>query len=111
MGTDSFADEMMQGFNHLNIPDLLAAREQYHVFLTRHPNVVATAIGRYLIRKPGVAKDSYMATYAALRLDIDSWRWHGVPFYVRAGKSLKMTVTEVTATPRGKIEGSTWPPL
>ena len=46
--------------------------------------------------EPGVAPDSYMATYAALRLHIDSWRWHGVPFYVRAGKSLKTTCTEVT---------------
>jgi glucose-6-phosphate 1-dehydrogenase len=46
--------------------------------------------------EPGVSNDSYMATYAALRLYVDSWRWHGVPFYVRAGKSLKMTVTEVT---------------
>jgi glucose-6-phosphate 1-dehydrogenase len=36
-----------------------------------------------------------MATYAALRLYVDSWRWEGVPFYVRAGKSLKLTVTEV----------------
>jgi glucose-6-phosphate 1-dehydrogenase len=44
----------------------------------------------------GVSKQSYMATYAALRLYIDSWRWDGVPFYVRAGKSLKMTVTEIT---------------
>ena len=32
-------------------------------------------------------KDSHMATYAALRLHVDSWRWEGVPFYVRAGKS------------------------
>jgi glucose-6-phosphate 1-dehydrogenase len=46
--------------------------------------------------EPGVSKESYMATYAALRLFIDSWRWEGVPFYVRAGKSLKMTVTEIT---------------
>jgi glucose-6-phosphate 1-dehydrogenase len=45
--------------------------------------------------EPGVAKDSYMATYAALRLYVDSWRWQGVPFYVRAGKSLKTTMTEV----------------
>jgi glucose-6-phosphate 1-dehydrogenase len=45
--------------------------------------------------EPGVAKDSYMATYAALRLYVDSWRWAGVPFYVRAGKSLAMTCTEV----------------
>ena len=36
-----------------------------------------------------------MPTYAALRLYVDSWRWDGVPFYVRAGKSLKMTATEV----------------
>jgi len=46
--------------------------------------------------EPGVAKDSYMATYAALRLDVASWRWEGVPFFVRAGKSLQMTCTEVT---------------
>jgi glucose-6-phosphate 1-dehydrogenase len=45
--------------------------------------------------EPGVAKDSFMATYAALRLYVDSWRWHGVPFYVRAGKSLAQTCTEV----------------
>ena len=46
--------------------------------------------------EPGVSKESYMATYAALRLAVDSWRWEGVPFYVRAGKSLAQTVTEVT---------------
>jgi hypothetical protein len=54
MPIDSLYEDPRAGFNHLNIPDLLAAREQYHVFLTRHPNVVGTAIGRYLIRKPGV---------------------------------------------------------
>ena len=43
-----------------------------------------------------VAKDSTIGTYAALRLYIDSWRWHGVPFIVRAGKCLKKTLTEVT---------------
>ena len=53
MPIDDFARDMMAGFSHLNIVDLLTAREQYHVFLTKHPNVVATAIGRYLIRKPG----------------------------------------------------------
>jgi glucose-6-phosphate 1-dehydrogenase len=45
--------------------------------------------------EPGVAKDSYMATYAAMRLYVDSWRWDGVPFYVRAGKSLQITATEI----------------
>jgi glucose-6-phosphate 1-dehydrogenase len=45
--------------------------------------------------EPGVRPDSFMATYAALRLSVDSWRWDGVPFFVRAGKSLTKTVTEV----------------
>jgi glucose-6-phosphate 1-dehydrogenase len=46
--------------------------------------------------EPDVPKDSYMATFAALRLWVDSWRWEGVPFFVRAGKCLTMTCTEVT---------------
>jgi glucose-6-phosphate 1-dehydrogenase len=44
----------------------------------------------------GVAADSQVPTYAALRLNVDSWRWQGVPFFVRAGKSLARTVTEVS---------------
>jgi glucose-6-phosphate 1-dehydrogenase len=44
----------------------------------------------------GVAKDSHVPTYAALRLHVDSWRWQDVPFFVRAGKALARTVTEVT---------------
>jgi glucose-6-phosphate 1-dehydrogenase len=43
----------------------------------------------------GVAADSQVETFAALRLDINSWRWQGVPFYIRAGKSLPVTCTEV----------------
>jgi glucose-6-phosphate 1-dehydrogenase len=45
--------------------------------------------------EPGVAKDSKVETYAALVLWIDSWRWSGVPFYLRAGKRLPVTATEV----------------
>ena len=43
----------------------------------------------------GVAKDSQVETFAALRLYIDTWRWAGVPFYIRAGKSLPISATEV----------------
>jgi glucose-6-phosphate 1-dehydrogenase len=43
----------------------------------------------------GVARDSRVPTYAALRLFVDSWRWDGVPFLVRAGKQLAVTCTEV----------------
>lgn len=46
--------------------------------------------------EPGVAADSRVETFAALRLHIDSERWRGVPFYIRAGKRLPTTVTEVT---------------
>lgn len=42
-----------------------------------------------------VAKDSTTATYVACRFMIDNWRWHGVPFYVRAGKRLSKRMTEV----------------
>ncbi len=45
----------------------------------------------------GVNPESTVETYVALRLYIDSWRWKGVPFYIRAGKSLPVTATEVTA--------------
>ena len=43
----------------------------------------------------GVAPDSKTETFAALRIDVASWRWAGVPFYIRAGKSLPVTCTEV----------------
>jgi glucose-6-phosphate 1-dehydrogenase len=46
-------------------------------------------------REHGVAPDSQMETFAALRLEVDSWRWKGVPFYIRAGKNLPVTCTEV----------------
>jgi glucose-6-phosphate 1-dehydrogenase len=45
----------------------------------------------------GVAPDSTIETYAALQLEIKNWRWDGVPFYIRAGKNLPTTCTEVIA--------------
>jgi len=46
----------------------------------------------------GVAENSAVETFAALRLHIDTWRWAGVPFYIRAGKCLPINATEVTVT-------------
>jgi glucose-6-phosphate 1-dehydrogenase len=43
----------------------------------------------------GVAADSQTETFCAMRLEIDNWRWSGVPFFIRAGKSMPVTVTEV----------------
>ena len=48
--------------------------------------------------EPGVAKDSQVETFAALCLHIDTWRWAGVPFYIRAGKGLPISATEVAVT-------------
>ena len=45
--------------------------------------------------EPGVAANSRVETFAAMRLVIDSWRWQGVPFFIRAGKALPVTCTEV----------------
>jgi len=52
-------------------------------------------------REPGVAPDSNVETFAAVRLHVDSWRWDGVPFFIRAGKCLPVTATEVTVTLKG----------
>ena len=46
-------------------------------------------------QEPGVGANSQVETYAAVRLQIDSWRWQGVPFYIRTGKCLPVTSTEV----------------
>ena len=45
--------------------------------------------------EPGVAPDSNVETFAALKVEVDSWRWRGVPFYIRAGKNLAVTCTEL----------------
>lgn len=46
-------------------------------------------------KEPGVKPSSTVETFVAMRLAINSWRWEGVPFYIRAGKSLPVTATEV----------------
>ena len=48
-------------------------------------------------QEPGVAPNSTVETFAALQLEIDSWRWRDVPFFIRAGKNLPVTCTEVVA--------------
>jgi glucose-6-phosphate 1-dehydrogenase len=50
------------------------------------------------LQEDGVPPDSNTETYAALRLEVDNWRWAGVPFYLRTGKRLARKVTEITVT-------------
>jgi glucose-6-phosphate 1-dehydrogenase len=59
------------------------------------PSYVVRGQYRGYRQEQGVAPDSDVETFAALRLSIESWRWAGVPFYVRAGKHLAASATEV----------------
>lgn len=64
--------------------------------------------GRSLVRgqyrgyrdEPGVAPDSQVETFTAMQIHLDSWRWEGVPFFIRAGKCLPITATEILVTLR-----------
>jgi len=60
-----------------------------------HPAHVVRGQFRGYHDEPGVAPGSTVETFAAVRLEVDSWRWAGVPFVLRAGKNLPVTVTEV----------------
>ncbi len=72
--------------------------EQVKIFRAIRPlkpeKLVRGQVRGYL-EEPGVAPGSQTETFAAVRLEIDSWRWDGVPFLIRAGKSLPLTATEV----------------
>jgi glucose-6-phosphate 1-dehydrogenase len=72
--------------------------EKAKVFQAMRPLVASDLVrGQYrgYRQERGVAKDSDVETYCALRLHIDSWRWAGVPWYLRSGKCLAETAAEV----------------
>lgn len=72
--------------------------EKVKVFRAMRPLTSADLVrGQYAgyRNEPGVAKNSDVETFCALRLFIDSWRWEGVPWYLRSGKYLEQTVNEV----------------
>jgi glucose-6-phosphate 1-dehydrogenase len=79
--------------------DLDGERDQKSLlFKSMHPIAPTDLVrGQYkgYTNEEGVAPRSQVETYAALRLFIDNWRWAGVPFYIRAGKCLPITATEV----------------
>jgi glucose-6-phosphate 1-dehydrogenase len=70
----------------------LAVRAQYSEGESGGEHVVG------YLEEEGVPDDSNTETYAALRLEVDNWRWAGVPFYLRTGKRLARKVTEVAVT-------------
>jgi glucose-6-phosphate 1-dehydrogenase len=72
--------------------------EKLRLFRSMRPlrpeDVVRGQFEGYL-KEPGVAKNSTVETFAALRIHMDTWRWSGVPFFIRAGKQLPVKCTEV----------------
>ena len=79
--------------------DSESVRDEKVKVLKAIPAITADSIVRGQFRgyrsETGVAPDSTVETFVALRLQIDSWRWQDVPFYIRAGKCLPVTCTEV----------------
>jgi glucose-6-phosphate 1-dehydrogenase len=77
--------------------------EKNKVFRALRP-MMGGEVAKYVVQgqyqgyreEQGVSKDSKTPTYVALKTYIDTWRWQGVPFYVRAGKRLSKRVTEVS---------------
>jgi len=61
------------------------------------PNNLCRGQFQGYLNEPGVAPDSKVETFAAVRLELNSWRWQGVPFYIRAGKNLPITCLEIIA--------------
>jgi glucose-6-phosphate 1-dehydrogenase len=80
-----------------NAPDAVRAERSRLLRAVRPLDPASVVRGQFrgYRDEPGVAPDSGVETYVAARLAIDTWRWAGVPFYVRAGKRLPVTATEV----------------
>ncbi len=85
-------------------PDSESVRDEKVKLLRSMRPLDADAIVRGQYRgyrsERGVAPDSQVETFVAMRVHVDSWRWSGVPFLVRAGKALPVTATEVRVTLR-----------
>jgi glucose-6-phosphate 1-dehydrogenase len=64
---------------------------------TLQPSDIVRGQFRGYLQEPGVAPSSKTETFAGVKLALDSWRWQDVPFYIRAGKNLPVTCTEVMA--------------
>jgi glucose-6-phosphate 1-dehydrogenase len=108
-GTGTFRDMIVThlfqvlGFVAMEPPTSLSAKclrdEKAKVFEALRPIDVSHVIrGQYAGYRdePGVAPDSQTETFAALRVEVDNWRWSGVPFYLRSGKSMAQRRQAVT---------------
>jgi len=93
-----------------------ARDEKARIFKAMRPLDPADVVrGQYqgYLQEDGVSPKSQVETFAAIKLYLDTWRWAGVPFYIRAGKSLPETATEILVelkTPPQAVFGEIEPP-
>jgi glucose-6-phosphate 1-dehydrogenase len=88
---DDVRDEKVKVLHAIKPPDA-TVRAQYTAGMAEGKEVPG------YLQEDGVADDSRTETYAALRLEVDNWRWAGVPIYLRTGKRLSRKVTEIAVT-------------
>jgi len=94
---DEVRDEKVKVLRAIHPPSLeavmyMAVRAQYG------PGVSGGEPAKGYLEEAGVPADSTTETFAALRLEVDNWRWAGVPIYLRTGKRLARKVTEIAVT-------------
>jgi len=90
---DDVRDEKVKVLNAITpVEDHHAIRGQYTAGMAEGKEV------RGYLDEDGVPADSHTETFAALRVDVDNWRWAGVPIYLRTGKRLARKVTEIAVT-------------
>ncbi len=94
---DEVRNEKVKVLHAIKVPSeddvaAIAVRAQYGDGTSGGEPVVAYT------SEEGVPDDSHTETYAAIRLEVDNWRWAGVPFYLRTGKRLARKVTEIAVT-------------
>jgi glucose-6-phosphate 1-dehydrogenase len=106
---DVIENHLFQVMSHLAMEPPVGAgsepmRDEKARVLEAVPPILAKNVirGQYrgYRKEKGVAPDSQVETFAALELAIDSWRWKGVPFFIRAGKCLPLTCTEIVVRMR-----------
>ncbi|MDQ5807752.1 MAG: glucose-6-phosphate dehydrogenase [Actinomycetota bacterium] len=94
---DQVRDEKVKVLRSIPAPD----PERIEQFAVRAQYGAGTVAGEDVpayLHEPDVPDDSKTETFAALRLEVDNWRWAGVPFYLRTGKRLARKVTEIAVT-------------
>jgi glucose-6-phosphate 1-dehydrogenase len=98
LGANALRDEkvkVIQSLRPLTDPAAVSILGQYAAGTILDKKGVAQAVPGYL-QEDKVAPESKTATYFAIKVEVDNWRWAGVPFFVRSGKRLPVKNTEIT---------------